>query len=95
MTTDEAGLSAPHTAKGRLQRALLDLLRVHERDGTLPTCNRFLFYELVQAGDRAEGGHRGSPGRPEPAQTEFLYSIPFCTAGTASAKSMTGVIWNS
>jgi hypothetical protein len=45
-----AGLSATHTAKGRLQRALMDLLRVHERDGTLPTSNRFLFYELVQAG---------------------------------------------
>jgi hypothetical protein len=46
----EAGLSAPHTAKGRLQRALLDLLRVHERDGMLPTSIRFLFYELVQLG---------------------------------------------
>lgn len=28
----------------------MDLLRVHERDSTLPTSNRFLFYELVQAG---------------------------------------------
>ena len=44
------GLSAAHTAKGRLQRALLERLRVHERDGTLPTSGRFLFYELVQAG---------------------------------------------
>lgn len=43
-------LSAAHTAKGKLQRALLELLRVHERDGTLPTSARFLFYELVQAG---------------------------------------------
>jgi hypothetical protein len=50
MSDDEAGLSAAHTAKGKLQRALLDLLRVHEREGTLPTSNRFLFYELVQAG---------------------------------------------
>jgi len=47
---DEAGLSAAHTAKGRLQRALLERLRVHEREGTLPTSGRFLFYELVQAG---------------------------------------------
>jgi hypothetical protein len=45
-----AGLSATHTKTGRLQRELLDRLRVHERDGTLPTSNRFLFYELVQAG---------------------------------------------
>jgi hypothetical protein len=43
-------LSAPHTAKGRLQRALLERLDVHEREGTLPTSIRFLFYELVQAG---------------------------------------------
>jgi hypothetical protein len=47
---DETGLSAPHTAKGRLQRKLLELLRVHERDGMLPTSIRFLFYEPVAAG---------------------------------------------
>ena len=92
---EEALMSRPDSDKGILQRGILRLLRVHERDGTLPTSNRFLFYELVQARGGAEGGHRGSPGRPEPAQTEFLYSIPFCTAGTASAKSMTGLIWNS
>jgi hypothetical protein len=35
---------------GRLQRALLIRLRVHEREGAdgLPTNNRFLFYELEQ-----------------------------------------------
>lgn len=43
-------LSAPHTAAGRLQRALLRQLRVHEREGTLPTSHRFLFYELVGLG---------------------------------------------
>jgi hypothetical protein len=48
MTT--TGLSPAHTAKGRLQRALLQRLDVHEREGTLPTSARFLFYELVQAG---------------------------------------------
>ena len=42
-------LSPAHTAKGRLQRALLALLDVHEREDTLPTSGRFLFYELVQA----------------------------------------------
>lgn len=30
----------------RLKAALLERLDVHERDGTLPTSNRFLFYEL-------------------------------------------------
>ena len=33
-----------------MQRALLKQLRVHERDATLPTSARFLFYELVQLG---------------------------------------------
>ena len=50
MTRHAAGLSAEHTKAGRLQRALLDLLGVHERQGTLPTSIRFLFYELIQAG---------------------------------------------
>src|SRR6476661_1048713 len=48
--TLEERLSAAHTDKGRLQRALLERLDVHEREGTLPTSARFLFYELVQAG---------------------------------------------
>jgi hypothetical protein len=42
------GLSKPNSAKGKLQRILLGLLRDHERqkDG-LPTYGRFLYYELV------------------------------------------------
>ena len=44
------GLSAAHTAKGRLQRELMKHLDVHERDGMLPTSGRFLFYELEQLG---------------------------------------------
>ncbi len=48
--TDEAGLSRADSAKGRLQRAVLERLHVHEREGTLPTSTRFLFYELVQLG---------------------------------------------
>jgi hypothetical protein len=43
-------LSASHTKAGRLQRACLELLREHERDGALPTNGRFLFYELEQRG---------------------------------------------
>jgi hypothetical protein len=43
-------LSAPETKAGRLQRACLDLLHEHERDGALPTNGRFLFYELEQKG---------------------------------------------
>jgi hypothetical protein len=44
------GLSKPHTEKGRLQRACLELLLEHQADGALPTSNRFLFYELVSRG---------------------------------------------
>ena len=36
--------------QGASQAELLERLRVHERDGTLPTNARFLFYELVQPG---------------------------------------------
>src|SRR5262245_30696059 len=45
-----ATLSLPDTKAGKLQRACLDLLRQHEREGTLPTNGRFLFYELEQQG---------------------------------------------
>ena len=47
---DDALLSAPGTKAGKLQRACLELLRQHERDGALPTNGRFLFYELEQMG---------------------------------------------
>ena len=44
------GLSSPNTKAGRLQRACLELLREHERNGDIPTNGRFLFYELEQRG---------------------------------------------
>lgn len=47
---DLAGLSDPNSKKGRLQRELLKRLNVHERERTLPTSHRFLFYELEQLG---------------------------------------------
>jgi hypothetical protein len=60
MTVDR--LSPPNTAKGQLQRELLNRLDVHEREGTLPTSARFLFYELVQLGvvpkTKTGGQHR-------------------------------------
>ncbi len=57
----EAGLSSPTSAKGRLQRAALALLREHEVKNELPTSNRFLFYELVQQGvlDKAKTRAKG------------------------------------
>src|SRR5262249_36561968 len=47
---DDARLSAPDTKDGRLQRACLELLREHARNGDIPTNGRFLFYELEQRG---------------------------------------------
>lgn len=46
----EALLSSPASKAGRIQRALLTQLTVHEQDGQLPTSGRFLFYELVTLG---------------------------------------------
>lgn len=56
------GLSPPTTKAGRLQRACLDLLAEHERDGALPTSGRFLWYELEQRGIVDKTRARGHPG---------------------------------
>jgi hypothetical protein len=50
LTDTDAGLSAPDSHAGRLQRSLLERLRDHEMHGSLPTNGRFLFYELVALG---------------------------------------------
>jgi len=49
---EPAGLSSPDSARGKLQRICLELLREHEQQGQdgLPTNNRFLGYELIQRG---------------------------------------------
>lgn len=39
------------TKRERTRQVVLDQLSVHERDGTLPTTGRFLFYELEQRGE--------------------------------------------
>jgi hypothetical protein len=46
----EGELSKPDSKAGKLQRACLELLREHERNGELPTNGRFVFYELEQRG---------------------------------------------
>jgi hypothetical protein len=43
-------LSSSATAKGRLQRACLEILRAHQAAGELPTSARFIYYQLKQAG---------------------------------------------
>jgi hypothetical protein len=63
-------LSAPHTAKGKLQRAALALLEEHARDGALPTSGRFLFYETEQRGIVSK--QRTGVRRPDQNFTEAL-----------------------
>jgi hypothetical protein len=55
-------LCAPGTKSGRLQRAVLALLREHEAAGALPTSGRFVWYELVQCGAVDKTQARGHPG---------------------------------
>jgi hypothetical protein len=51
----ERGLSAPDTARGKLQRIALDLLHAKQAAGEIPTSIRFLFYELEQQGAQSKG----------------------------------------
>jgi hypothetical protein len=64
---EDAGLSAPDTKAGKLQRACLHLLRQHKRDSALPTNARFCFYELEQAGVVPKS-YRDQHGRPKARQ---------------------------
>jgi hypothetical protein len=48
---------------GALRDLLFDLLAEHERDGTIPTNARFLFYELVQRGELSK--ERKGARRPD------------------------------
>src|SRR4051812_17659088 len=59
---DAPGLSAATCEKGNLQRWCLALLREHERDGALPTSDRFIIYELIQLGVVLKSQMRGHPG---------------------------------
>jgi hypothetical protein len=62
------------TKKHRLRTTLLELLAEHERDGALPTSNRFLFYELVQRGLISK--QRQTPGRrPDQDMNDALTSL--------------------
>lgn len=63
MSTDDTGLSRPNTARGRLQRAVLAVLREHQADGALPTSNRFIFYELRQRGEIPLTARTVQPGK--------------------------------
>jgi hypothetical protein len=61
-------LSAPDSAKGRMQRIVLDVLRSHDAKDELPTSGRFVFYELegrglVRKSSRGES-RRGSTDDP-------------------------------
>jgi hypothetical protein len=70
-------LSAPETKAGRLQRACLEQLRLHEqqRNG-LPTSVRFIFYELIQKGVIAKkpAGSKGGR-RPDQDVAEAVFRL--------------------
>jgi hypothetical protein len=55
------GLSSPDSARGKLQRIVLALLREHEQQGddALPTNARFLAYELMQRGVLKKQNEKG------------------------------------
>ena len=57
-------LSGRGTKKGRLQRACLELVQEHRRDGAVPTSIRFLFYELEGRGIIP----KTYPGKRQPGQ---------------------------
>src|SRR5262245_45080933 len=74
MSNRGAGLSSPDSASGKLQRVVLERLRLHERDGELPTSARFLLYELVQAGILTKA-KKDSGRRPDQALSEALMRL--------------------
>jgi hypothetical protein len=59
---------------GALRDLLFDLLQEHERDGTIPTNARFLFYELVQRGQLSK--ERRGARRPDQDLHDALKSAP-------------------
>ncbi len=73
--TEPAGLSPAHTKKGRLQRALLERLRVHEAEDTIPTDGRFLFYELEQLSVVSKDPPPGKVRTPRQDLTDALTAL--------------------
>jgi hypothetical protein len=59
-----AALSSPTCARGRLQRACLDVMREHQRNGELPTSIRFVIYELEHLGAIAKAAPAGQKRTP-------------------------------
>ena len=58
---------------GALRDLLFALLQEHERDGTIPTNARFLFYELVQRGQLSK--ERTGARRPDQDLHDALTDI--------------------
>jgi hypothetical protein len=57
----------------RIRDALIQLLREHERDDTLPTSGRFLFYELIGRGVISK--ERDGSRRPDQIVTDALTQL--------------------
>ena len=71
--TDNNGLSASGSKKGKLQRIILKMLRAREYqpDG-LPTNTRFIYYELVQTGIVPKPRKEGAIAQPEHCLARIL-----------------------
>jgi hypothetical protein len=67
---DDEGLSAPHTAKGKLQRLVLRWLRAKHKAKEIPTSIRFVFYELEQQEhvSKRATNQDGTPSKRKPGQ---------------------------
>jgi hypothetical protein len=60
---------------GDLRAALRELLDEHNRDGTIPTSGRFLFYELVSRGIISREKKQGPGRRPDQDMTDALVDL--------------------
>jgi hypothetical protein len=58
---------------GMLRACLLELLGEHQTDGTIPTSNRFLYYELIQRGTISK--ERKGARRPDQNMNEALTDL--------------------
>ena len=68
----DGGLSPANTNTGRLQRALLERIKIHQDEDTIPTNGRFLFYELEQRGVVTKDAPPGQKRTPRQNLTDAL-----------------------
>jgi hypothetical protein len=80
IAADDPRLSKQDSTKGFLQRKALGLLLEHEAEGSLPTSNRFVFYEAGQRGviskeQRPPRRDGERPRRPDQDISEAIFHL--------------------